>query len=144
MNKKILAFSISFIVLAVGGALGFYFYKNPKNNSNLPPENNDFVQSVSQSPAVEGNIVNSGIAGKVVIGSDKAFEASLEIFTKDNLSKPFISVRTHSDGTFQIPLRPGFYFLKPLDPDGPITPVKESYSFVIGNGQWLQTKIEYK
>lgn len=103
-----------------------------------------FIQDTATAPAVEGNIVNSGIAGKVVMGSDKAFEASLAVYKSDNPNVPFISVRTHSDGTFQIPLRPGFYLLKPLDPDGPAAPVKESYSFVIGNGQWLQTKIEYK
>ncbi len=103
-----------------------------------------FIDSTVISPQVEGNIVNSGIAGRVVLLSGGPYEASLEIFKDNNLSAPFISVRTHSDGTFQIPLRPGFYILKPLDPDGLIAPVRNSYPFTVGNGQWLQVKIEYK
>jgi len=105
-----------------------------------------FINSVATSPGVEGNIVNSGIAGKVVLlgGGSYEYEASLEIFKKDDLSAPFISVRTHSDGSFQIPLRPGLYVLKPMDPDGDIAPVKKSYDFMVGNNQWLQVKVEYK
>lgn len=103
-----------------------------------------FIDSTVVSPAVEGNIVNSGIAGRVILNSGKAFEASLEIFKINNLSTPFISVRTHSDGTFQIPLRPGSYILKPMDPDGPIAPVRDSYPFAVGNNQWLQVKLEYR
>lgn len=135
---------IGFIILAIGGALVFYLYKNQKNISDLPPVNKDFIQSTAQAPAVEGNIVNSGIAGKVILSSGKPFEASLEIFISSNSSTPFISVRTHSDGTFQVPLRPGAYILKTMDPDGPIAPVQKEYPFAIGNGQWLQVKIEYR
>ncbi len=153
MNKKRLIFLIGFVVLAAGGALVFYFYKNSKNVPNSPPEDNNFIQSTARSPAVEGNIVNSGIAGKVVLlgGGPYEYEASLEIFSakggsasggENNL--PFISVRTHSDGTFQIPLRPGSYILKPMDPDGPIAPARGSYSFTVGNSQWLQVRIEYR
>ena len=104
-----------------------------------------FVETTASAPAVEGNIVNSGIAGKAVLlgGGPYEYEASLEIFKSNNLSTPFISVRTHSDGTFQVPLRPDFYILKPMDPDGPVAPVRSNYSFVIGGNQWLQVKIEY-
>lgn len=146
MNKKRLIFLIGFVILAAGGALVFYFYKNSKNVPDSPPEDNNFIQSTAQSPAVEGNIVNSGIAGKVVLlgGGPYEYEASLEIFESNNLSTPFISVRTHSDGTFQIPLRPGSYILKPMDPDGPIAPARGSYPFTVGNSQWLQVRIEYK
>ncbi|KKR85711.1 MAG: hypothetical protein UV93_C0001G0133 [Candidatus Azambacteria bacterium GW2011_GWC2_43_27] len=144
VNKKLLIFLIGFIVLAAGGALVFYFYGIRKNNSIAPSDSDNFIQTTAQAPAVEGNIVNSGIAGKVVIGSDKPFEASLAVYKSDNPNTPFISVRAHSDGTFQIPLRPGFYILKPLDPDGPAAPVRSDYSFVIGSGQWLQVKIEYR
>ncbi len=103
-----------------------------------------FIETTATAPAVEGNIVNSGIAGRVVLASGKPFEASLEIFTSDNLSTPFISVRTHSDGAFQVPLRPGSYILKPMDPDGPIAPARGSYPFTVGNSQWLQVRIEYR
>jgi len=129
---------ICLVVLAAIGALVFYFYKTPKSD--------DFIQSTMQAPAVEGNIVNSGIAGRVVLlgGGPYEYEASLEIFSVGDLSKPFISVRTHSDGTFQIPLRSGSYILKPMDPDGPIAPVKDSYNFTIGDSQWLQVKVDYK
>jgi len=146
MNKKVLIFLIGFIVLAAVGALVFYFYKTQKNNSVTPSGNDNFIQSTAQAPAVEGNIVNSGIAGRVVLlgGGPYEYEASLEIFKSDNLSTPFISVRTHSDGTFQVPLRPGSYILKPMNPDGPIAPVRNSYPFTVGNSQWLQVKIEYK
>ena len=104
-----------------------------------------FIDSTVVSPAVESNIVNSGIAGRVVLlgGGPYEYEASLEIFKSNNLSMPFISVRTHSDGTFQVPLRPGSYILKPTDPDGPIAPVRNSYPFTVGDSQWLQVKVEY-
>ncbi|MFH1990248.1 MAG: hypothetical protein ABIJ19_00075 [Patescibacteria group bacterium] len=146
MNKKLLVFLTGFIILAAGSALVFYFYRTSKNDSISPSVNNDFIQAAAQAPAVEGNIVNSGIAGKVVLlgGGPYEYEASLEIFTSDNSLMPFISVRAHSDGAFQVPLRPGSYILKPMDPDGPIAPVRDSYSFTVGNGQWLQVKIEYK
>ena len=137
---------IGLIILAGVGALVFYFYKTQKNNSVAPSGNDNFIQSTAQAPAVEGNIVNSGIAGRVVLlgGGPYEYEASLEIFKSNYLSTPFISVRTHSDGAFQVPLRPGSYILKPMDPDGSIAPVRNSYPFTVGDGQWLQTKIEYK
>ncbi len=146
MNKKILPFLIGLVVLAVAGALVFYFYGNRKNNSVAPSGGDNFIQSAAQAPAVEGNIVNSGIAGKVILlgGGPYEYEASLEIYQNDNLSTAFISVRSHSDGTFQIALRPGSYVLKPMDPDGPIAPTRDSYSFVVGNGQWLQVRVEYQ
>lgn len=145
-NKKIYVIVAAFLVLAGVGVLVFYFYKTPKNNSVTPSSIDNFIQSTAQAPAVEGNIVNSGIAGRVVLlgGGPYEYEASLEIFKADDLSKPFISVRTHSDGTFQIPLRPGSYILKPMNPDGPVAPIRNSYSFTVGDGQWLQVKIEYK
>lgn len=82
MNKKVLIFLIGFIVLAAVGALVFYFYKTPKSNSISPPVSDNFIQSTIQAPAVEGNIVNSGIAGRVVLlgGGPYEYEASLEIF----------------------------------------------------------------
>jgi len=153
VNKKSLVFLIGLIVLAAGGALVFYFFKTQKNNSITPSGNDNFIQTTAQAPGVEGNIVNSGIAGKVVLlgGGPYEYEASLEIFSASGgsafggkNSTPFISVRTHSDGTFQVPLRPGSYILKPMDPDGPIAPARDNYSFVIGENQWLQVRIEYK
>lgn len=134
------------MILAGVGVLVFYFYRKSDVTqiSNNLENDKSFIQTIAQSPAVEGNIINSGIAGKTVMISGKAFEASLEIFQNDNLSTPFMSVRAHSDGTFQVPLRPGSYILKPADPDGLTAPVKTSYDFTIGNGQWLQVKIEYK
>ena len=146
MNKRIILSGLIVVIMAGVGALVFYFYKTQKNNSVTPSGNDNFIQSTAQAPAVEGNIVNSGIAGRVVLlgGGPYEYEASLEIFKSDNLSTPFISVRTHSDGTFQVPLRPGSYILKPMDPDGPIAPVRKSYPFTVGDSQWLQVKIEYK
>ena len=104
-----------------------------------------YIESELQGPAIEGNIVNSGIYGKVITAAGVPFEASIDVFMVSEVepSKPFISIRTHSDGTFQIPLRPGYYFLKPLDPDGPLAPSQEKYPVNIGNGRWLQIKIEY-
>ncbi len=140
------------IAVIIVSALVFYFYKTQKNNSVTPSGNDNFIQSTAQSPAVEGNIVNSGIAGSVVLlgGGPYEYEASLEIFSASGgsafggkNSTPFISVRSHSDGTFQIPLRPGSYILKPMDPDGPIAPVRDSYPFTVGDSQWLQVKVEY-
>lgn len=145
MNKKILM-AIGLIVLAAAGIAIFYTYSiGNKDNSVINSDNTSFILGAAQSPAVEGNIVNSGIAGKVVLlgGGPYEYEASLEIFLASDLSKPFISVRSHSDGSFQVPLRPGDYVLKPIDPDGPIAPAKESYNFTIGSGQWLQTRVEY-
>lgn len=135
--------------MAAAGIAIFYNYRvgNKKISSEISNDNGgNFIQSVAQSPAVEGNIVNSGIAGKVVLlgGGPYEYEASLEIFSADNISKPFISVRSHADGAFQVPLRPGKYVLKPADPDGPIAPVRDSYNFIVGDGQWLQVRVEYK
>lgn len=146
MNKRIILSGLIVVIMAGVGALVFYFYKTQKNNSVTPSGNDNFIQSTARAPAVEGNIVNSGIAGRVVLlgGGPYEYEASLEIFKSDNLSTPFISVRAHSDGTFQVPLRPGSYILKPMDPDGPIAPARENYTFTIGDSQWLQVKIEYK
>ncbi len=147
MNKRIILSGLIVVIMAGVGALVFYFYKTQKNNSVTPSGNDNFIQSTAQAPAVEGDIVNSGIAGRVVLlgGGPYEYEASLEIFSASGgNSTPFISVRTHSDGTFQVPLRPGSYILKPMDPDGPIAPARENYTFTIGDSQWLQVKIEYK
>ncbi|MBI2446917.1 MAG: tetratricopeptide repeat protein [Parcubacteria group bacterium] len=106
-------------------------------------ENYSYIESELQGPAIEGNIVNSGIYGKVITVFGAPFEASIDVFSANDASKTFISIRTHSDGTFQIPLRPGSYFLKPIDPDGPMAPAQEKYPINIGSGRWLQIKIEY-
>ena len=123
-------------------------FKEARNNLSVLYQQlgrqDSFIDSAVVSPQVEGNIVNSGIAGRVVLLDGGPYEVSLEIFQDNNLSAPLISVRTHSDGTFQIPLRPGSYILKPLDPDGLVVPVRDSHPFVIGDNQWLQVKIEYK
>ena len=131
------------VVLTGVGALVFYFYETQKNNSVTPSGNDNFIQSTAQAPAVEGNVINSGIAGKVILSDNKPFEASLDIFLSGNIPKPFISIRTHSDGTFQVPLKPGSYILKPLDPDGSVAPVRNSYPFTVGDSQWLQVRVEY-
>lgn len=149
MSKKHIIIIVILVVIAGVGALVFYFlpffHNTPSDTTSVgQAKGKSFIESTAQAPAVEGNIINSGIAGNVVLTNGKPFEASLEVFLAQDMSKPFISVRTHSDGTFQIPLKPGNYVLKPADPDGPIAPVKESYNFTIGGGQWLQTKIEYK
>ncbi len=103
-----------------------------------------FVESTVAAPPVEGNIVNSGIAGRVILPDGKPFMAMLDIFNSDDMSKPFISVIAKEDGTIQIPLKPGSYVVKPLDPDGPHAPTRDSYEVNIGSGQWVQVKIEYK
>ena len=103
-----------------------------------------YIESELQGPAIEGNIVNSGVYGKVVAALGAPFEASVDVFSANDASKPFISIRTHNDGAFQIPLRPGTYILKPMDPDGPLAPAQENYPVNIGSGRWLQIKIEYK
>mgnify|MGYP001576748249 CR=1 FL=1 len=101
-----------------------------------------FINSIIVSPVIDDeNIINSGIFGSIVLG-EKPYEASLDILSA--AGNPVISVRSHSNGTFQIPLKPGIYMLKPLDPDGPITPARSSYNFTVSSGQWLQVKIEYK
>ncbi|MBI4919940.1 hypothetical protein HY838_01485 [Candidatus Azambacteria bacterium] len=102
-----------------------------------------YIEDEFRAPAVEGNIINSGIAGRIVLNGEP-YEASFEIFKSGNLTAPFISARAHSDGTFQIPLRPDSYVFKPLDPDGPIAPARTEYPFAVGDGRWLQIKIEYK
>lgn len=121
------------------------YNKSAAENINLVEEESSYsyIESELQGPAIEGNIVNSGIYGKVVTAFGAPFETSIDVFKVDDISKPFISIRTHSDGTFQIPLRPGYYFLKPMDPDGPLAPTQEKYRFDIGSGRWLQIKVEY-
>lgn len=146
MTKPRLLFLIITIILAGVGALVFYYRKSDTSRISDNSENdNSFIQTITQAPAVEGNVVNSGIAGRVILlgGGSYEYEASLDIFKSDNLSKPFISVRSDAKGNFQIPMRPGSYILKPVDPDGPIIPAKNSYQFVIGAGQWLQVRVEY-
>ncbi len=100
-----------------------------------------FVQSVIISPEVEGNVITSGIFGKIFLNG-APYEASLDILSKDRVS--VISIRSHSDGSFQIPLKPSLYILRPFDPDGPVKPVRNDYNFMVNNGEWLQVKIEYK
>ncbi len=103
-----------------------------------------FVESTAGAPPVEGNIVNSGIAGRIILGDGTPFEASLDVFKADNMATPFISVRSDAEGRFQIPLRPAFYSIKPSNPAGSHTPLKNQYTVSVGNGQWLQVKVEYK
>lgn len=149
-SKKVYIIVAAFLVLTGVGALIFYFFQGKKSalpaaiDSQSNSTNISFIESAVQAPAVSGNVINSGIAGRITISDNKPFEASLEIFQSDNLKTPFISIRSHNDGTFQVPLKPGSYILKPLDPDGPIAPVHENYNFTVGSGQWLQVKIEYK
>ena len=101
-----------------------------------------YVETELQGPAIEGNIVNSGIYGKVILTNGAPFEASLDVFKTDDALNPVISIRTHDDGAFQIPLRPGSYFIKSLN-SGSFKPVLEKYPLNIGSGRWLQIKIEY-
>ena len=121
------------------------YNKSATEDINLVGEegNYPYIESELQGPAIEGNIVNSGIYGKVITATGAPFEASIDVFSAGGASKPFISIRTHSDGTFQIPLRPGSYFLKPIDLDGPMAPARSEYPINIGSGRWLQIKIEY-
>ena len=143
MTKFKLLIFWSIIVLAGSGALVFFYYRKAAQN---PAPNDNFIQNSIQSPAVEGNIVNSGISGIVVLLGGRAdeYEASLEIFKADSMSKPFISVRTDAKGNFQVPLRPGSYILKPVDPDGPVAPIREQHAFTVEDGHWLMAKVEYK
>ncbi|MEK7087244.1 MAG: hypothetical protein AAB958_00895, partial [Patescibacteria group bacterium] len=100
-----------------------------------------FIDNVIISPETEGNVITSGIFGKIVL-NESPYEASLDIVSANGI--PVISIRSHGDGNFQIPLKPGRYILKPSDPDGPVKPVRNDYNFVVNNGEWLQVKIEYK
>lgn len=102
------------------------------------------VEAEVQAPAVAGNIVNSGIAGRIILISGAPFEASLDVFKSGDMSKPLISVRSDADGRFQIPLRPAVYIVKPNNPDGSRVPLDDQYMVTVGNGRWLQMKIEYK
>lgn len=149
-NKKFYVIITAFLVLVGMGAFVFYKYnkteglKLPEKSNAFTEKNSAFIEQAVQAPPVEGDVINSGIAGRVTMADNKPFEASLDIFLDGDTSKPFISVRSHDDGVFQIPLKPGSYILKPLDPDGPVAPVRDSYNFTIGNSQWLQVKVEYK
>ncbi|MDP2945860.1 MAG: tetratricopeptide repeat protein, partial [bacterium] len=105
---------------------------------------NAYIEAEIQAPAVEGNIVNSGVAGRIILSDGTPFEASLDVFKADDMSRPFISVRSDSQGKFQIPLKPAAYIVKPMDPDGPHAPLRDQYTIAVGNNQWLQVKIEYK
>ncbi len=105
---------------------------------------NTYIEAEVQAPAVSGNIVNSGIAGRIILEGGTPFEASLDVFKADDVSKPFISVRSDAEGRFQIPLGPAVYIIKPNNPDGSHVPLKNQYMIAIGNGRWLQVKIEYK
>jgi hypothetical protein len=121
-------------------------FKEAKNNLSILYQrlgkDDSFINSIIISPVIsDDNIINSGIFGSIML-NEKPYEASLDILFATGI--PVISIRSHSDGAFQIPLKPGIYMLKPLDPDGSIAPVKNIYNFVIGSGQWLQVKIEYK
>ncbi len=102
-----------------------------------------YVESEVQAPAVEGNIVNSGAAGRIILADGRPCEASLDIFKSDEMSKPFISVRSDNNGAFQIPLVPGDYILKPLGQNG-LKPAQSEYPFTIGAGRWVQIKIIYE
>lgn len=120
------------------------YNKSVVTNINLIGEGkNSYIESELQGPAVEGNIVNSGVAGQIILKGGAPFEASLDVFKAGDMSKPFISVRSDAQGRFQIPLRPAVYIIKLNNFDGPLAPAQE-YPLVIGSGRWLQVKIEYK
>lgn len=112
-----------------------------KQLGGMSPKADPFVESVIISPEVEGNVITSGMFGKIVLNG-APYEASLDVLSGERT--PVISIRSRDDGSFQIPLRPGRYILRPSDPDGPIKPVRNDYSFVVSSGEWLQVKIEYK
>lgn len=144
VNAKFITIAILIAVL-IGGAFAFYKYGRSDGPGAARIEgDSSFIEGIADSPVVEGNIVNSGIAGRVVLPDGKPFAAMLDIFKSENTQKPFISVIAGEDGTIQIPLRPGSYTIKPLDPDGPHAPTRESYTVNIGSGKWIQIKIEYK
>lgn len=103
-----------------------------------------YIESEIQAPVVEGNIVNSGIAGRIILENGTPFEASLDIFKADDMYKPLISVRSDAQGRFQIPLKPAVYIIKPNNPDGSHIPLKNQYTVSVGDNRWLQVKIEYK
>lgn len=101
------------------------------------------IEAEVQAPAVSGNIVNSGIAGRIILSNGTPFEASFDVFKADDMSTPFISVRSNAQGNFQIPLRPAIYVIKPNNPERSYVPIKNQYTVTVGNGRWLQIKIEY-
>lgn len=109
-----------------------------------PLNDSSFVESTVGAPPVEGNIINSGIAGRIILSDGTPFEASLDVFRADDMSRPFISVRSDAQGKFQIPLRPDSYVIKPNHLDGLHAPLRDQYVVVIGNNQWLQVKLEYR
>lgn len=110
----------------------------------LEDNQNYYVISALKSPGVEGNVVASGIYGKVVLASGQPFEAALDIFKNGNMSKPFISVLSDPNGDFQIPLKPAYYIIRPANPYRSLVPELANYYIHIGAPQWIQIKIKYK
>lgn len=144
-NKRITIVIILLIAAVIGA---FIFYRSKSTSLSPKPEkevgDNSFIQNVAQSPAVEGNVINSGISGKIVLTDGRPFIATLDVFKSSDLSKPFISVLSHDDGTIQIPLKPDSYVIRPSRQFGSHISVRDSYTVKIEPGQWLQVKIDYK
>ena len=120
-------------------------FKEAKNNLSVLHKQlgrmDSAIQSIIVSPQTEGNVITSGIFGQIVFNG-MPYEASLDVFSPQG--SPVISIRSRSDGAFQIPLRPDSYVIKPNDPDGSRAPLRDQYTVVIGNNQWLRVRIEYK
>ena len=145
INRKFIIIIAFLIAVLIAGVFAFYKYgKSFEPEATLSDRDNSFIQDIVKAPGVEGNIVNSGIAGIVVLADGRPFAAMLDIFKSGDMSKPFISVIAKEDGTIQIPLKPDSYVIKPLDPDGPRAPTRENYAVNVGSGQWVHIKIEYR
>ena len=73
INEKFIIIAILIAALIVG-VFAFYKYGRSGGSGVTQTESdNSFIEGIADSPVVEGNIVNSGIAGRVVLPDGKNY-----------------------------------------------------------------------
>src|SRR3990167_5189848 len=102
INKKFIIIIAFLIAVLIAGVFAFYKYgKSFEPEATLSDRDNSFIQDIVKAPGVEGNIVNSGIAGIVVLADGRPFAAMLDIFKSGDMSKPIICVCKKRESTIR-------------------------------------------
>jgi len=103
------------------------------------------------SPVLE---ISSGIFGEVTIGPtcpvlredspcpDRPFQAEI-VVEAVGTGEAIATIRTDGEGRFRVPLPPGDYYLRPVDPNPGLPPFGKGLSVTVVPGTFTHVSVKY-